>query len=78
VQYGLRLKKEFSISRVIQPDGSTAIDEIHAWFDITLKRGATNKTVEWHANIVASRLMTGTCIICVYVYKLYSYIHMVV
>lgn len=46
MKYGLRLKKDFSMSHVIQPDGGTAIDEIHAWFGIRLKTGATNKFVE--------------------------------
>jgi len=46
VKYGLRLKKDFSVIRVIQPDGSTVIDEIHAWFGVRLKRGTTNKFVE--------------------------------
>jgi len=46
VKYGLRLKKVCSVSHVTQPDGSTAVDEIHAWFVTRLKTGATNKFVE--------------------------------
>lgn len=57
------MKKQLSIEYVTEhgkPDSSTPIDEINAWFALTIKNRPMEETVEHRVDIVAVPYMLGT------------------
>jgi len=66
------LKKQLNIEYVTErgkPDSNTPIDEINAWFALTIKNRQMEETVEHRVDIVAASYMMGTykLFICLFI-----------
>jgi hypothetical protein len=66
VRYELRLEKQLSIKKMIQPDGSPVIDEIHVWFSVRTKKHLMEYAVGYPVNTVASHHMAAMWFILIY------------